>query len=65
MSDCSNAFLAPYDRCEIRIVFTDHQERDFMLPINLMNRSIDHFEADGIRYVRARERDWDDCGVID
>lgn len=64
MSDCANPAMEPYRRCEIRVVFDDSREHDYMLPINLANRNIHHFEADGDRFVRARVRDWDDQEVV-
>lgn len=41
-------------RVEVRIVFADKRERDYMLPLNLMDRRIDHFDVDGVRYIPAR-----------
>ena len=60
MSDCSNSRCEPYRRAEVLIVFTDSRELCYRLPLNLMDREIDHFEADGARYLRQRIRDWDD-----
>lgn len=65
MSDCANSGAAPYRRCEVKIVFKGGREIGYELPINLMNRQIDHFEADGERFVRARCVDWDDKVVFD
>ena len=56
MSDCSNSSLKPYKRAEVRIVFTDNRELEYFLPINLMNRTIDHFAVDGERFTRQQER---------
>ena len=55
MSDCSNPNAKPYKRVEIRVVFTDKQELEYLLPINLMNRHIDHFDVDGVRFTRERK----------
>ena len=55
MSDCSNSSLKPYKRAEVRIVFTDNRELEYFLPINLMNRRIDHFDVDGEIYTRQRK----------
>ena len=44
-------------RCDIKIVFTDRSGFDFCFPINLMDREISHFEADGVRYLRQREHE--------
>lgn len=56
MSDCSNASCKPYKRVEIRIVFTDKREIEYFLPLNLMNRRIDHFDVDGELYTRQQQR---------
>ena len=55
MSDCSNSRCEPYRRANVRIVFTDKQEHDFYLPLNLMNRQIDHFDVDGEKFTRQRK----------
>ena len=55
MSDCSNPSAKPYKRVEIRVVFTDKQELEYLLPINLMNRHIDHFDVDGEKFARQRK----------
>lgn len=55
MSDCSNPHCKPYRRANVRIVFTDKQEHDFYLPLNLMNRQIDHFDVDGEKFTRQRK----------
>lgn len=55
MSDCSNPHLKPYKRVEIRVVFTDKRELEYLLPINLMNRCIDHFDVDGEKFTRQRK----------
>lgn len=57
MSDCSNPNAKPYKRVEVRIVFTDKREIEYMLPINLMNRCIDHFDVDGEKYTRQQRRE--------
>lgn len=44
-------------RCDIKIVFTDRSGFDFCFPINLLDREISHFEADGVRYLRQREHE--------
>ena len=63
MSDCSNSALRPYKRVEVRIVFTDEREIEYMLPLNLMNRQIDHFDVGGVLYTRQRrekhEESWE------
>lgn len=56
MSDCSNPGAVPYRRVEIRVVFTDRREIEYLLPLNLMNREIDHFEVDGESYTRQQRR---------
>ena len=56
MSDCSNPHCKPYKRVEIRVVFTDKREIEYLLPINLMNREIDHFDVDGELYTRQEKR---------
>ena len=56
MSDCSNPHCKPYKRVEIRVVFDDEQELEYLLPINLMNRHIDHFDVDGEKYTRQEKR---------
>ena len=56
MSDCSNPNAKPYKRVEIRVVFTDNRELEYLLPINLMNRRIDHFDVDGEKYTRQEKR---------
>jgi len=56
MSDCSNPHCKPYKRVEVRVVFTDKQELEYLLPINLMNRCIDHFDVDGELYTRQEKR---------
>ena len=53
------------NRVYISVVFTDPHEMELKFPIALMWRSISHFEVDGVRYLRVRERDWDDLGVND
>ena len=55
MSDCSNSHCKPYKRVEIRVVFTDKRELEYLLPINLMNRRIDHFDVDGEKFTRQRK----------
>ena len=55
MSDCSNSSMKPYKRVEIRVVFTDKREIEYLLPINLMNREIAHFDVDGEKYTRQRK----------
>ena len=55
MSDCSNASCKPYKRVEVRMVFTDKREIEYLLPLNLMNREIDHFDVDGERFTRQRK----------
>lgn len=61
MSDCSNPHCKPYKRVEVRIVFTDKHELEYLLPLNLMNRTIDHIEVDTTRYIRQRnhEESWE------
>ena len=56
MSDCSNPNAKPYKRVEIRVVFDDEQELEYLLPINLMNRCIDHFDVDGEPHTRQEKR---------
>ena len=56
MSDCSNPHCKPYKRVEVRIVFEDERELEYLLPINLMNREIDHFDVDGELYTRQEKR---------
>lgn len=56
MSDCSNPHYKPYKRVEIRVVFDDERELEYLLPINLMNRAIDHFDVDGELYTRQQQR---------
>ena len=56
MSDCSNPHCKPYKRVEVRIVFEDERELEYLLPINLMNREIDHFDVDGERFTRQEKR---------
>ena len=56
MSDCSNSRCEPYRRVDVRIVFTDKREIEYLLPINLMNRRIDHFDVDGELYTRQEKR---------
>ena len=60
MSYCSNSSLKPYKRAEVRIVFTDKREIEYFLPINLMNRSIDYFTVDGVRFTRERKMKHDE-----
>ncbi len=55
MSDCSNASCKPYKRVEVRIVFADKREIEYFLPLNLMNRQIDHFTVDGEKFTRQRK----------
>lgn len=38
------------------MVFTDKRELEYLLPINLMNRRIDHFDVDGELYTRQEKR---------
>lgn len=57
MSDCSNPNAKPYKRVEISVVFTDNRELEYFLPINLMNRTIDHFTVDGEIYSRQQRRE--------
>lgn len=57
MSDCSNASYKPYKRVEVRMVFTDKRELEYLLPINLMNRRIDHFDVDGEKFTRQQRRE--------
>lgn len=57
MSDCSNSSCKPYKRVEIRMVFTDKRELEYLLPINLMNRCIDHFDVDGEKFTRQQRRE--------
>ena len=63
MSDCSNASCKPYKRVDVRMVFTDKREIEYMLPLNLMNREIDHFDVDGELYTRQcktkHEESWE------
>lgn len=61
MSDCSNSSCKPYKRVEIRVVFADKREIEYLLPINLMNRVIDHFDVDGEKFTRQRkhEESWE------
>lgn len=63
MSDCSNPNAKPYKRVEIRVVFTDKRELEYLLPINLMNRTIDYFDVDGEIYSRQlkakHEESWE------
>lgn len=56
MSDCSNPHCKPYKRVEVRMVFDDERELEYLLPINLMNREIDHFDVDGELYTRQEKR---------
>lgn len=51
-------------RADVRVVFADGS-RALEFPLNLADRTIDHFEVDGARFVRARERDWDDVEEVD
>lgn len=51
-------------RCDVKVVFSGGI-RALEFPLNLMDRDIDHIEVDGARFVRARERDWDDVEVTD
>lgn len=62
MSDCSNSRLEPYKRCTVQIIFTDRKEKEFTLPINLMNREISHFKVDGVRYTKQRKHE-ESCEV--
>lgn len=55
MSDCSNSSMKPYKRVEIRVVFTDKREIEYLLPINLMNREIAHFDVDGEKFTRQEK----------
>lgn len=57
MSDCSNSSMKPYKRVEIRVLFTDKREIDYLLPLNLMNRTIDHFDVDGEKFTRQQRRE--------
>lgn len=57
MSDCSNPHCKPYKRVEVRVVFTDRRELEYLLPINLMNRRIDHFDVDGEKFTRQQRRE--------
>lgn len=57
MSDCSNPNAKPYKRVEVRMVFTDKRELEYLLPINLMNRTIDHFTVDGEKFTRQQRRE--------
>lgn len=57
MSDCSNPNAKPYKRVEIRVVFTDKREIEYLLPINLMNREIAYFTVDGERFTRQQRRE--------
>lgn len=57
MSDCSNPNAKPYKRVEIRVVFADKREIEYLLPINLMNREIDYFTVDGEIYTRQQRRE--------
>ena len=56
MSDCSNPHCKPYKRVEVRIVFEDEREIEYFLPLNLMNRRIDHFDVDGEHFTRQEKR---------
>ena len=56
MIDCSNPNAKPYKRVEVRMVFDDERELEYLLPINLMNREIDHFDVDGELYTRQEKR---------
>lgn len=56
MSDCANPNAKPYKRVEVRIVFEDERELEYLLPINLMNREIDYFDVDGERFTRQQQR---------
>ena len=38
-------------------MFTDKQELEYLLPINLMNREIAYFDVDGERYTRQQRRE--------
>ena len=55
MSDCSNASCKPYKRVEVRMVFDDEHELEYLLPINLMNREIAYFDVDGEKFTRQRK----------
>ena len=55
MSDCSNPNAKPYKRVEVRMVFTDKREIEYLLPLNLMNREIAYFDVDGEKYTRQRK----------
>lgn len=57
MSDCSNPNAKPYKRVEIRVVFDDERELEYLLPINLMNRTIDYFTVDGEKFTRQQRRE--------
>ena len=57
MSDCSNSRCEPYRRVDIRIVFTDKKEHDYHLPLDLVNREIDHVDVDGEIYTRQQRRE--------
>ena len=39
------------------MVFTDKRELEYLLPINLMNREIDHFDVDGEKFTRQQRRE--------
>lgn len=55
MSQCSNRTCKPFKRSDVKIFFTDYHELEYHIPLNLMNRHIDHFEVDGERYTRQRK----------
>ncbi len=58
MSDCRHGgrdIYAPKNRCEVRIFFTDPDEREFFIPIDLLDREISHVEIDGARYEKSTE----------
>lgn len=51
-------------RVDVRIHFTNHREIEYMLPINLLERHIDHFTVtypDGTceRFKRVKRIDYD------
>ena len=62
MSDCSNSSMAPYDVCRLRVEFSG-EENPWMYPLALNGRIIQGVFVDGVRYVPAPRRDWDDLGV--
>ena len=65
MSDCSTrAFDAGEEPIRVMVVFAGG-DRPYPLTLARLGRTVDHFEADGARYVRETPPDWDDFGLTD